>query len=110
MARIVQRRMFWTDPSATDLESIEVYAELGDASANNAFLAAIEAGNVAPHAVVPAGVQEYYLASLAEDTYNLAIAGKDDDGNYSDVAQHPAWIGVPLDVSPPAAPIPGGLD
>lgn len=111
MARIRRRRMFWTDPQATDLEAIEIYAGLAaDYADNAAFLAAIEADQVTPHAEVTPGVGEYYLANLSEDTYHLAIAGRDDDGNHSDVAQHPAWIAVPLDVSPPDAPVAGGLE
>ena len=102
--------MFWTDPAATDLEAIEIYAQVGDAATNDAFLAAIEADQVAAHTEVAPGVEEYFLANLTEDTYNLAIAGRDDDGNHSDAAQHAAWVGVPLDVTPPDAPVPGGLD
>ena len=41
MARIRSRRMFWTDPAATDLEAVEIYARVGDAATNDQFLADI---------------------------------------------------------------------
>ena len=112
MARIVQRRMYWDAPPDTDLVAYEIY--VGDPSVAD-FLAQIDAGQVQPHATVsaPEGEQpatEYYLASLPEGNYQLAVAALDDDGNYSDPYQHPAWADVPLDVTPPAAPSGGGLD
>lgn len=109
MARIVQRRMYWDAPPATDLAAYEVY--VGD-PAQTDFLEQIDAGQVTPHAVIEGTppAPEYYLASLAEGNYQLAVAAKDDDGNYSDPYQHPDWRDVPLDVTPPAAPSGGGLD
>jgi len=107
MARIVQRRMFWDNPPAVDLQATEVY--VGD-PAQADFLAQIDAGAVTPHATVDAPASEYYLASLPEGNYQLAVAALDDDGNYSDPYQHPAWVDVPLDVTPPAAPSGGGLE
>ena len=110
MARIRTRKMKWTDPTATDLVSVEIYAEKGDASTNADFLARIEADKVTPHAVVAKGVQSYFLANLDEATYNLAIAGLDDDGNHSNVAQDPSWVAAPLDITPPDAPVPSPLE
>lgn len=110
MARIVQRRMFWDAPSAIDLDLYGVY--VGDPSLGADFLANIDAGLVEPHAVVEGSppATEYYLASLPEGNYQLAVAARDDDGNWSDPYQHPSWANVPLDVTPPAAPSGGGLE
>ena len=108
MARIVQRRMFWEAPAATDVELYGVY--VGDPALGVDFLNGIDSGMVEPHASVPAPTTEYYLASLPEGDYQLAVAAKDDDGNWSDPYQHPAWVNVPLDITPPAAPTGGGLE
>jgi len=99
--------MFWDAPPDTDLVSYEVY--VGDPATAD-FLAQIDAGNVTPHASVAVPITEYYLADLADGTYQLAVAALDDDGNYSDPYQHPDWVSVPLDVTPPGAPSGGGLD
>lgn len=107
MARIRQRRMYWVPPADTDVQTYEVY--VGD-PANTGFLGDIDAGRISPHAVVAHPQTEYYLASIPEGTYQLAVAAVDDDGNYSDPYQHPAWLSVPLDVTPPAPPTGGGLD
>jgi hypothetical protein len=111
MSRIANRRLFWTPSTAPDAVATEIYAgRVADHASVQAFLEAIEAGNLPAHAEVPQGTGEYYLADLEEDVWHFAIATRDDDGNHSDAVQHPDWIGVPLDVSPPEAPVPGGLD
>lgn len=111
MARIQKRRMFWTDPTATDLEAVEIYAgKVTDFPTIDAFVAAIEADTVPAHESVAPGVGEYYLANLEETNYHFAIAGRDDDGNHSDAVFSPEWVNVPLDVTPPDSPVPGGLE
>lgn len=114
MARIKQRRMFWDAPAATDVEAYEIYAELAGQFDNATFLTQADLdpadGGLVPHAEVLAPTTEYYLSALAEDTYRLAVVARDDAGNYSDPYQHPDWVSVPLDVSPPDAPSAGGLD
>ena len=107
MARIRQRRMFWVNPPAGDQQATEIYV---GSPGQTDFLEAIDAGAVEPHATVEAPDSEYYLADLPEGDYQLAVAALDDDGNYSDPYQHPAWVNVPLDVTPPAAPSGGGLE
>ena len=61
--------MHWTDPTATDLEAIEIYAGLeSDYPSQPDFIAAIERDEIQAHAKVDVGVEEYYLANLEEST------------------------------------------
>ena len=79
MARIVQRRMYWEAPAATDVELYGVY--VGDPAQGTDFLTQVDSGSLEPHAEVQAPATEYYLASLPEGDYQFAVAARDDDGN-----------------------------
>lgn len=105
MSRVRQRRLFWDPPTATDVMGYEV--SVGDPGNAN-FLAEVDAGTHPVHAT-PSD-PEYFIADLAEGTYQFAVTAVDDAGNHSDPYQHPAWVSVPLDVTPPDAPSGGGID
>lgn len=112
MAFIRRRRLFWTDPTDTDLTVVEVYAVPTSVQPDAAaLLAEIDARQThTPIATVPPGTEEYFLEGIPEDTYNFAIVAGDESGNFSDPVNIPEWVAVPLDVSPPAIPTNLGIE
>lgn len=68
------------------------------------WLASMDAGNETPFATTD--VPEVDIPSI-EGTFDFAVIQKDAAGNESDPATFTGWVGVPLDLSPPA-PATGG--
>jgi len=105
MSRVRRRRLYWDPPADTDVVDFAVYARAPDFPD---FLATVDAGLVEPHEVVTD--PEYFLDNLPEGDYQFAVCARDDAGNWSDPYQHPAWVNVPLDVTPPGPVSGGGLE
>lgn len=116
MAAIRKRRGHWTDPVAADADAILVYSvAVSDEADAQQWLGVIDAQNRTPDpypvlATVPIGVQEFYFDEgvLPEGTYHIALATADQTGNISDPVLLAADL--PLDVTPPDSPTPGGID
>ncbi|MGI9251833.1 MAG: hypothetical protein ACR2PR_11685 [Pseudohongiellaceae bacterium] len=107
MAKIRNRRLFVTPPNAPDVVGYDWYHEL--ASADNAqFLGDADNGNAANEPVRTTAPQ--YFPDLPEADYQFCVIVVDDAGNESDPFQHPGWVNVPLDVTPPPAASVGGID
>lgn len=115
MAKIKQRRLFWDASPSGDVTDALIYAQKSGTSAN--FLGDIEAGIILPvdqiSAAAPGEQNEYYLTTAiipSEGNWDFAVSALDDAGNESDPYQHPGWINVPLDVTPPAPMSGGGIE
>jgi len=108
MSRVVTRRIWVNPSSSTDVTAYNWYAgAVGDGT----FLGAADAGTITPFAVTPG--PEAFLddtSGLPEGTYQFAVVAEDNAGNTSDPYQNAAWVSVPLDLTPPAAPVSGGID
>ncbi len=106
MAKIINRRLHWAAPVATDVIGYDVYVtDAADDSA--AFLAMADTGQIDPAQRV--GDPEYF-PDQPEGNYQYCVIAVDDAGNESDPYQHTGWVNVPLDVTPPDAPSGGGID
>lgn len=105
MAYINQRRLYWDAPDPSSV-TIEVYA--GDPD-DSSFLANVDSRIFEPLAELPGDATEYYI-SMPEGEYQFAAVSGDAAGNFSDPYQHPGWVRVPLDVTPPASLTGGGID
>lgn len=104
MSRVKAKVMSW-NPGGAETTEYAVYA--GKANLGSAWLAAVDAGTIAPMDTVPATAAPSYTLvpnMFTEDTWQLAVCGKDAAGNFSDPLQGPAWQSVPLDLTPPAPP------
>lgn len=107
MAKIRQRRLFVDPPNATDLVGYDWY--FADAAADSGqFLSDCDNGN-APNPPARTTAPQYF-PDQPEGDYQFCVIAVDDAGNESDPYQHPAWVSVPLDVTPPDAPSAGGID
>jgi hypothetical protein len=109
MARVRERRIFWTLPPAA--KSAIVY--VGDPS-DSSFLANADSGVGEVIAQVPATEpQELILKQgmLADGNYQFTVVAADEEaGKFADPYQHPAWVDVPLDLSPLPPASDGGLE
>lgn len=104
MAKIKPRRIYWNASTSSDVVSRNVYVAPGGSN----IIQDIDSGALAPHVNVPN--PEWNITGLPEGNYDFAVAAVDDAGNESDPYQHPDWVNVPLDVTPPAPPSGGGID
>ncbi len=106
MSRIISRTLRWDAPAATDVTGYLVYAAM-DVD-EPAWLAEIDAGQVEPVAEVTDTAWPIDLNE--EGDWSFAVAAQDDAGNISDPHQSPAWVEVPLDVTPPDPPSGGVIE
>ncbi|MGI9250204.1 MAG: hypothetical protein ACR2PR_03275 [Pseudohongiellaceae bacterium] len=106
MAKIRNRRLFITPPNADDIVGYDWYSELASADSTQ-FLADADNGNLTPEVRT---TDPQYFPDLPEDDYQFCVIVVDDAGNESDPFQHPGWVSVPLDVTPPPAASVGGID
>lgn len=109
MARVRERRLFWKLPPAAT--SAKVY--VGDPT-DSAFLANADSGVGQVLADVPStDPQELILKTgmLPDGDYQFAVvAANEETGKFADPYQHPAWVTVPLDLSPLPPAFEGGLE
>lgn len=109
MSRVNQRQLRWNAPSATDVASYNVYA--AEVSDQATWLADIDAGEDQDlRDNVPATETVWVIELPNEGNWSFAVVAVDDAGNTSDPHQSPAWVEVPLDVTPPDAPSGGVIE
>lgn len=106
MSRIVSRTLRWDPPAATDVLQYQVFADLD--IDEPAWLAEIDAGNVPPIATVTD--PSWPINLPGEGDWSFAVTAEDETGNVSDPHQSPAWIEVPLDLTPPDPPTNGVIE
>lgn len=105
MSRVRERRLFWEVPEGVSHSNVYV----GDPT-DSAFLANVDSGAM-PVAHRTQGT-EWVLGenTLDEGMYQFAVVTEDEAGNFGDPYQHPAWVNVPLDLTPPGAAFGGGFE
>lgn len=108
MSRVRTRRLYWAPSPSTDVESYSVYAA---PAGDTGFLAAVDAGTVAPLYADVAGTEVVLSGGvIPEGDWQFAVCAVDDAGNYSDPYQAAAWANVPLDLTAPLPPTSGGVN
>lgn len=111
MAYVRPRRVFWELPPGATHGNLHI-AQAGDAN----FLPTLTA---APHTATPAArvpaadPQEFLLGvgALPDGTYQFAVVAEDEvNKKWADPYQNPAWVSVPLDLSPLPPAFGGGFE
>jgi hypothetical protein len=104
MSRVKIRRLSVTASTSADVVAYNWYVS---APSDATFLADVDAGTPSPFDVTVAPEAFLDEGTLPEGVYQFAVVAEDGAGNTSDPYQAPAWVSVPLDLIPPAAPTDG---
>lgn len=101
MARIKTRTLFFDPSPAADVVGYRVYYITG--SGLPTYDAQFKDIGLVTEA------QLDLVVGPADDSFSFGVSALDEAGGESDIYQNPDWVGVPLDLDPPAAPSGGGL-
>lgn len=108
MSRVNERQLRWNAPSATDVTGYRIYAVENIDEA--IWLADVDAGRAEADRVGEVSGETWIIDLPNEGVWSFAVVAVDDAGNTSDPHQSPAWVEVPLDVTPPDAPSGGVIE